>query len=59
MLPKRSLWERWSPGSGSEHSGAHVETSGSKVYDLVLGPMDGQVHLVAHLEEAAGRLRVI
>jgi hypothetical protein len=58
MLPKWALWERWSPGSAL-HSGAHVETSGSKVYDLVLGPMDGQVHLVAHLEEAAGRLRVI
>jgi hypothetical protein len=30
-----------------------------EVCNLVLGPVDGRVNLVAHLEEAAGRLRVM
>jgi hypothetical protein len=36
-----------------------LETSGLKVCDLVLGPTDGQVHLIARLEEAAKGLRVM
>jgi hypothetical protein len=38
---------------------SHLETCGSKVCDLSLGPMDGQVHLDAHLEEAVGRHQVM
>jgi hypothetical protein len=33
-----------------------LETSGSRVYDLVLGPTDGRVHLVACLGEATWQL---
>jgi hypothetical protein len=46
------FWERleWCP---------HLETSGSKVYDIILGPADGRVHLVARLEEAAWQLWVM
>jgi hypothetical protein len=36
-----------------------LETSGLKVCDLVLGPTDDQVHLIARLEEAAKGLRVM
>jgi hypothetical protein len=36
-----------------------LETSGSKVSDLVLGPADGRVLQVAHQEEAAGRFQVM
>jgi hypothetical protein len=36
-----------------------LETSGSRVCDLVLGPADGQAHLVTRLEEAVGRLQVM
>jgi hypothetical protein len=35
---------------------SHLETSGSRLCDLVLGLADDQVHLVARLEEAAGQL---
>jgi hypothetical protein len=35
---------------------SHLETSGSRVYDLVLGPTDDRVHLVTRLEEAIGQL---
>jgi hypothetical protein len=60
MLLKWVLWESWSPGFRSEQSGAHIlETSGSEVCDLVLRPVDGRAHLVAHLEEATGRLRAM
>jgi hypothetical protein len=38
---------------------SHLETSGLEVCDLVLGPTDGQAHLVAHLEEVAGQLRAM
>jgi hypothetical protein len=31
-----------------------LETSGSRVYDLVLGPTNGRVNLVAHPEEVIG-----
>jgi hypothetical protein len=30
-----------------------------RVCDLVLGPVDDQVHLVTHLEEATGQLQVM
>jgi hypothetical protein len=33
---------------------SHLETFGSRVRDLILGPVDDRVHLVIHLEEAAG-----
>jgi hypothetical protein len=36
-----------------------LETSGSRVYDLVLGPTDGRVNLVARLEEVIGHLQII
>jgi hypothetical protein len=36
-----------------------LETSGSRVYDLLLGPTDGRVHLVARLGEATGQLQVM
>jgi hypothetical protein len=36
---------------------SHLETSSSKVCDLVLGPTDGRAHHVAHLEEVAGDVR--
>jgi hypothetical protein len=38
---------------------SRLEASGSRVCDLVLGLVDGRAHLVAHLEEAAGQLRVM
>jgi hypothetical protein len=38
---------------------SRLETSGSKVCNLVLGPADGRVHLVAHLEDAVERLWVM
>jgi hypothetical protein len=38
---------------------SRLETSGSRVCDLLLGPTDGRVHLVARLEEAAGQLQVM
>jgi hypothetical protein len=31
---------------------SRLKTFGSKVCDLVLGPVDGRVHVIAHLEEA-------
>jgi hypothetical protein len=37
----------------------HLETSGSRVCDFVLGPADGQAHLVACLAEAAKWLQVM
>jgi hypothetical protein len=36
---------------------SHLETSSSKVCDLVLGPTDGRAHHVAHLEDVAGDVR--
>jgi hypothetical protein len=36
-----------------------LETSGLRVCDLVIGPVDDRVHLVAHLEEAARKLQVM
>jgi hypothetical protein len=36
-----------------------LETSGSRVCDLVLGPMSDQIHLVAHLEEAIRQLQTM
>jgi hypothetical protein len=36
-----------------------LEAAGLEVCDLVLGPVDGQACLAAHLEEAAERLRVM
>jgi hypothetical protein len=36
-----------------------LETSGLKVCDLVLGPTDGQVHLITRLEKAAKGLHVM
>jgi hypothetical protein len=38
---------------------SRLKTSGLKVYDLVLRPVDGRVHLVAHLEEASKQHRVM
>jgi hypothetical protein len=38
---------------------SRLETSGSRVCDLVLGPMDGRVHLAARLEEVARQLKVM
>jgi hypothetical protein len=38
---------------------SRLETSGVKVCDLVLGLVDGRVHLVTHLEEVIERLRVM
>jgi hypothetical protein len=38
---------------------SRLETSGSRVYDLVLGPANGRVQLVAYLEEVVGQLQVI
>jgi hypothetical protein len=38
---------------------SHLEASGSRVYDLVLGPVDGRAHLVARLEEAVRQLWVM
>jgi hypothetical protein len=38
---------------------SRLEASGSWVCDLVLGPVDGQSHLVARLEEAARQLQVM
>jgi hypothetical protein len=38
---------------------SHLETSGSRVCDLVLGPTDGQAHLVACREKAARQLQVM
>jgi hypothetical protein len=38
---------------------SRLEASGSRVFDLVLGSVDGRAHLVARLEEAAGQLWVI
>jgi hypothetical protein len=35
---------------------SHLETSGLRVCDLVLGLVDDQVHLVARLEEATRQL---
>jgi hypothetical protein len=32
---------------------SRLETSGSMVCDIILGPVDGRVHLITHLEEAA------
>jgi hypothetical protein len=33
---------------------SRLETFGSRVHDLILGPVDDRVHLVICLEEAAG-----
>jgi hypothetical protein len=38
---------------------SHLETSGSEVYDLALGLVDGRAHPIALLEEVAGRLRAM
>jgi hypothetical protein len=38
---------------------SRLETSGSKVCNLVLGPADDRVHLVARLEDAVERLWVM
>jgi hypothetical protein len=38
---------------------SHLETSGSEICDLVLGPADSRVHLVARLKEAARQLCVM
>jgi hypothetical protein len=37
----------------------YLETSGSRVYDLILGPTDDWVHPVGRLEEAIGRLQAM
>jgi hypothetical protein len=34
-----------------------LEDSGSRVYDLILGPVDNRVRLAVRLEEATGRLQ--
>jgi hypothetical protein len=36
-----------------------LKTSGSRVCDLILGPVDDRVHLVTLLEEAIGQLQLI
>jgi hypothetical protein len=38
---------------------SRLETSWSRVSDLVLGPVDDRVHLTVCLEEAAGRLQAM
>jgi hypothetical protein len=38
---------------------SHLEISSSNVCNLVLGPADGQVRLITHLEEATRLLRVM
>jgi hypothetical protein len=38
---------------------SRLETFGLRVYDLVLGPANGRVQLVAYLEEVVGQLQVI
>jgi hypothetical protein len=38
---------------------SRLETSSSRVYDLVLGLANGRVQLVAYLEEVVGQLQVI
>jgi hypothetical protein len=38
---------------------SHLKAFDSKVYDLVLGPVDDGVHLVARLEEATKRFWVM
>jgi hypothetical protein len=38
---------------------SYLKTSGLRVCDLVIGPVDDRVHLVAHLEEAARKLQVM
>jgi hypothetical protein len=38
---------------------SHLETSGLRVCDLILGLVDVYVHLAAHLEEVAGRLQAM
>jgi hypothetical protein len=38
---------------------SHLETSGSRVCDIILGLADGQVPMVAHLEEAVTPFRVM
>jgi hypothetical protein len=35
---------------------SRLETSSSRVCDLILGQADGQVHLAARLEEVTGQL---
>jgi hypothetical protein len=35
---------------------SRIKASGSRVCDLVLGPVDGRAHPVARLEEAVGQL---
>jgi hypothetical protein len=44
---------------GPTESCSHHETFGSKVCDLVLGLVDGRVHLAARLEEVVWQLRVM
>jgi hypothetical protein len=38
---------------------SRLETSGSRVYNLFLGPEDDRVHLVIYLEETIGRLQAM
>jgi hypothetical protein len=38
---------------------SRLETSSSRVCDLVLGPIDGRVHLVTRMGEAIGQLQVM
>jgi hypothetical protein len=38
---------------------SRLEASGLRVCDLALGPANGRAHLVAHLEEVVGQLRVM
>jgi hypothetical protein len=37
----------------------HLETFGSRICGLILGPADDQVQLAIHLEEAVGQLQVL
>jgi hypothetical protein len=36
-----------------------LETSSSRVYDLILWPVNDRVHLAVRLDEAAGQLQVM
>jgi hypothetical protein len=45
--------------SGCYECCSHLNTSGSRVCDLILGPVDGQVPLVTHLEEDTGQFWVL
>jgi hypothetical protein len=59
-FPKWVLWGRWLLGSRERAERCLcLETSSSRVCDLVLGPVDDRVHLVARLEEVVEQFQAM